>query len=624
MKNNNFFVLTLLVGCFIISCKDKAGEINDELAIGANQELNTVEIVKKYSLSNKKFENIYYDLETILEFGNEKRERQVYSLQYCSQNRKKQWIGHSNRFDEDGAIDQKSSSLVRVILVDKQGVCLNFYNPELENLLPPGAILISDRLNKFLQDYSEHPPFGGSISGRFWGNNGQSISDLLESASNLKSTDNVTKIMGHNAFLIEAETQYGNVKAWISPDLDYNCLKWEIEKTPKQYYRDGMPSNDSFTKSIAVYDAEKADKIDGRYIITQAKLNYKVIKDNETLSNDTYHFNLKNIDLNPDYEALRAFEIQLPEGTIVYDDENPDVRYQWIDGNLVQTNEPTLAKKPIEDVSPSVSSERKKQLDEQDILTVSRSNLKKHVEELTALESRYTTHPGNEKAAEYIINELKKYGYLPVEDSVEVENKTLFNVISDSSDKKKPVILLSAHFDSISYTNRNLSSQAPGADDNASGVAALLELARILKENNIQKNFEFVFFNCEENGKLDSKHLSDKYRDNDWQIEYMINIDTIGTWEGPLSKTCPVNYVTDENSKEIVKQLEERFPYPLQKAKTLWRDDHASFWNNGFKAIEITEDGCTQHMHKPTDTDEKLNYDNIARIVHGLYMFLSQ
>lgn len=291
---------------------------------------------------------------------------------------------------------------------------------------------------------------------------------------------------------------------------------------------------------------------------------------------------------------------------------------------LVQTNEQTSAKDSNEDLTPPLNSEQTKLLKEQDILPVSISSLKKHVEQLTALESRNITHPGNKKAAEYIIDKLKQYGYSPVEDSFEVENKTLFNVITNSSDKKKPVILLSAHFDSISYINRNLSSQAPGADDNASGVAALLELARILKENNIRKNFEFVFFNCEENGKLGSKHLSDKYRDNEWQIDYMINIDTIGTWEGPLSKTCPVNYVTDENSKEIVKQLEERFPYPLQKAKTLWRDDHASFWNNGFKAIEITEDGCTQYMHKPTDTAERLNYDNIARIVHGLYLFLSR
>ena len=261
---------------------------------------------------------------------------------------------------------------------------------------------------------------------------------------------------------------------------------------------------------------------------------------------------------------------------------------------------------------------------DQDISTVYKSNLVKHIQHLTALESRHITHPGNKKAGEYIIHELKKYGYSPNTDSFQAKNMTFHNVISDSSDKKKPVILLSAHFDSTSAVNGKLSSQAPGADDNASGVAALLELARILRKHRIQKNFEFVFFNCEEIGTFGSKHLSNKYRDNHWQIDYMINIDTIGTWKGPLSKTCPVNYVTDKNSMGVIKQLKEQFPYPLQKAKTMWRDDHGNFWNNGFKAIEITEDGCTKHMHKPTDTAEKLHYDNIAKIVHGLYLVLSQ
>ena len=109
---------------------------------------------------------------------------------------------------------------------------------------------------------------------------------------------------------------------------------------------------------------------------------------------------------------------------------------------------------------------------------------------------------------------------------------TLHNVIASSSDKTRPVILLSAHFDSTASVNRRLSPQAPGADDNASGVAALLELARILKGRTAERNIEFVFFNCEEQGTAGSKHLAKMYKDNQWPIEYMINLDTIGTWKG--------------------------------------------------------------------------------------------
>lgn len=257
---------------------------------------------------------------------------------------------------------------------------------------------------------------------------------------------------------------------------------------------------------------------------------------------------------------------------------------------------------------------------DQNLSTVSKSNLINHINYLTSLESRHITHPGNNKARKYIIDELKKYGYSPATDSFQLRNMTLHNVVSDSSDKKKPVILLSAHFDSKSTQQ----SKAPGADDNASGVAALLELARILKKNNIQKNYECVFFNSEEVSSGGSKHLSKKYKENNWQIEYMINIDTIGTWKGPLSNICPVNYVTDKNAIGIITLLKERFPYPLRRSKVMWRDDHGNFWDKGYRAIEITEDGYTKHMHKPTDTPEKLNYDNITKIVHGLYLVLAQ
>jgi len=256
-----------------------------------------------------------------------------------------------------------------------------------------------------------------------------------------------------------------------------------------------------------------------------------------------------------------------------------------------------------------------------DLSLVSRDNLAEHIRALAGFESRHVLHPGNKKAEEYIVRQLEKYGYAPRLDAFEAGGKTLNNVLSASSDKERPVILLTAHFDSTAGRG---DGPAPGADDNASGVATLLELARIVKERPIPKNVEFVFFNCEESGTAGSKHLSDEYRDRRRPIDYVINVDTIGTWKGPLSSTCPVNYVTDTNSEAVVKQLAERFPYPLRKAKTMWRDDHARFWDSGFKAIEITEDGCTEHMHKPTDTPEKLDYDNIARIVHGLYVVLSR
>jgi hypothetical protein len=462
------------------------------------------------------------------------------------------------------------------------------------------------------------------VAGRFFGSNDRSVYDLLKEAPNPRIHDEVAKVMGQDTYLVDADTPYGTVQAWIAPELDYNCLRWQIVKGPRQFYRDGAFVNDGFTKLTAVFEAERVERIDGHHIVTQAQFDYRVENNDTMLSRSTYHFGLTNIDLTPDYEALGAFAIQLPEGTTVSDADDSTVQYRWTDGQLVAKLAQGFEPGPAEEVAPAVTPEPVGADNDPNVSPVDTSNLIRHVEALAALESRHVSHPGNEKAEEYILAELKKCGYSPTSDAFQAQDRTLHNVITNRSDKTRSVVLLSAHFDSTASVNRTLSSQAPGADDNASGVAALLELAKILKEHPIQQNVELVFFNCEEMGTAGSRHLADQYRDKQWPIDCVINVDTIGTWNGPLSETCPVNYVTDENSLEIIQRLQQRFPYPLRKARTMWRDDHASFWRNGVKAIEITEDGCTPHMHKPTDTPEKLHYDNIARIVHGLYVALDQ
>ena len=236
-----------------------------------SQELDPEVLLDKHNSCNKKLQTIYYELETT-KFGSLGPGKRVHSLKYCSHNEKKQWIGHWTQYNEDGTVDQSSSSLLTDIYGDKMGVHLQFYNPELKSKTPPSANLVRSSLDKHVQGYTNHPPYGGSLTGRLFGSNDQSIYDLLKGALNLKLHNEVTKIIGYDTHLIEADTQYGVVKAWISPDLDYNCLRWEIIKNPNQYYQDGKFTNDWYTEWTAVYDAEKVEQIDGQSIITQARL----------------------------------------------------------------------------------------------------------------------------------------------------------------------------------------------------------------------------------------------------------------------------------------------------------------------------------------------------------------
>jgi hypothetical protein len=237
------------------------------------QKLDPEELLDKYNSCNKKFETIFYELETTLQVESKKY---VYSFQYCSNNEKKQWIGGLKCYNEDATIDQMASSLIIKIYDDKMGIYLAHYNPDLKGNLPPRAFIVRSSREKHLQSIDETASHGAPLKGKIDGSNHHSIYDLLWGATNLKLHNEITKMIGYDAYLIVAETQYGIVKAWISPDVDYNCLRWEIIKKQNQFYRDGNITNDRFTKRTDVFIAEKVEQIDGKYVVVQAKLDNKV------------------------------------------------------------------------------------------------------------------------------------------------------------------------------------------------------------------------------------------------------------------------------------------------------------------------------------------------------------
>jgi len=179
--------------------------------------------------------------------------------------------------------------------------------------------------------------------------------------------------------------------------------------------------------------------------------------------------------------------------------------------------------------------------------------------------------------------------------------------------------LLTAHYDSISQAkDGKLLDRAPGADDNASGVAVLLEAAKAIFYQKLNSGVGFVFFNVEEVGQHGSKQLAKEWKDRGRRIDGVINIDTIGTWPVSLLNGGQVNYVSNSMSQPLLDRIKAAFLLPLKPAATLWEDDHASFWAEGFQAIELTEEGCTPVMHSPEDTSEKIDVPSVARVARAL------
>lgn len=158
--------------------------------------------------------------------------------------------------------------------------------------------------------------------------------------------------------------------------------------------------------------------------------------------------------------------------------------------------------------------------------SVAIENIFKTVEELQDFETRYSWEKQNE-VANYLFKKFQEYD-IPVEfDEYYFRDKKWKNVVATIHGRRKPedIYMVIAHFDSIS---KQPEISAPGADDNASGTAAVLEIARILKDVQLDSSIQFGIFSNEEQDGLGSKHFAKKARKQGLRIKGCINLDVIG------------------------------------------------------------------------------------------------
>jgi hypothetical protein len=158
--------------------------------------------------------------------------------------------------------------------------------------------------------------------------------------------------------------------------------------------------------------------------------------------------------------------------------------------------------------------------------SVSQENIHKTVEELQKFETRYTWEKQGE-VANYLFKRFQEYGISVELDEYYFGDKKWKNVIATIPGGSEPedIYMLVAHFDSISEQPE---ISAPGADDNASGTAAVLEIARILKDLPLGSSIQFGIFSNEEQDRLGSRHFAKKARIEGRRIKGCINLDVIG------------------------------------------------------------------------------------------------
>ena len=239
------------------------------------------------------------------------------------------------------------------------------------------------------------------------------------------------------------------------------------------------------------------------------------------------------------------------------------------------------------------------------------------------LVSRYIHHPGNAAATTWLLSRFLQVGGLTVfEEPFEAEDVELSNVIArlEGADPTLPSVILSAHFDSIASFSEGWDpavDAAPGADDDASGIAAILECARLaVAQGPFERAIEFIAFNAEEQGKLGSIHHVD-HRSR--AVEIVFNLDPVGFNPGDI-----LFFAYDANS------LDEADAY-LAAAEALdlsfqvlgvdevsiggdTRSDHWPFWQAGDKALHIGSFPQPPTYHTIEDSYDVVDLDFLVGV----------
>jgi hypothetical protein len=240
---------------------------------------------------------------------------------------------------------------------------------------------------------------------------------------------------------------------------------------------------------------------------------------------------------------------------------------------------------------------------------VTQENVTSIIQTLEDFGTRYSYTEECDQAAEWIHDRMLGYGLSVSYQPFPAGSYTFRNVVAELPGTVDPdrVVIIGAHYDSTSQTPM---SYAPGADDNASGVAAVLEAARIFSGFQFEVTVEFIAFGGEEQGRLGSRYNAAMAAHLGKDILGMINLDMIGYW--PPSSDMELDIGKNDASADIAAVTEAAalahadIPLHNWPDTGVCHDDHVSYWAEGYKGIVLMD--CYEAHANPGGSGESTPY----------------
>ncbi|WP_449416616.1 M20/M25/M40 family metallo-hydrolase [Phormidium nigroviride] len=277
-----------------------------------------------------------------------------------------------------------------------------------------------------------------------------------------------------------------------------------------------------------------------------------------------------------------------------------------------------------------------------------KERLYNHLTQIVRDRNPYFASAGHFYVQQYIRQQLEQWGNVEL-DEFEVRGKVHHNLIlslpggdppfkkAGSSHKLHP-ILIGAHYDTV--------PGSPGADDNGTGLAVLLELASAIASQPLKYPVQLIAFDMEEYGCFGSDRYAAKLQAENQPLRLMIALEMLGYYDDtPNSQSYPTGlkyfYPNCGNFIALIGNLRtipdmislsrnirqsgsncEWLPVPYRGliVPDTRRSDHAPFWDRGYRAIMVTDTANMRnpHYHQKSDKIDTLNLDFLAAVCQGL------
>ncbi|MBW4605367.1 MAG: M28 family peptidase [Calothrix sp. FI2-JRJ7] len=274
-----------------------------------------------------------------------------------------------------------------------------------------------------------------------------------------------------------------------------------------------------------------------------------------------------------------------------------------------------------------------------------RDSMRRHVEKLASDigERNYLHYKGLASSADFLDSSFAEAGYEVKRQGYTIDNQTYYNLEVEIPGTERPdeIVIIGGHYDSV--------YNSPGANDNGTGAAATLELARLFAGKKPARTLRFVEFVNEEPPFFFSENMGSlvyakSCKKRDEKIVAMLSLETLGYYSdkigsqkypAPLDAVYPLqgnfiafigNVASGALVKDVVASFRSHTQFPSEGAAlpgeisgVSWSDQW-SFWQQGYPGIMVTDTAPFRYpyYHTQQDTPDKVDYERLARVVAGL------